>query len=80
MAEVQKIKDMKAHFNVIFRHVFREGNREADFIANIASYFAGTTSFQSFHDLPNAGKTLINQDKAQMPNLRVRIVRQRAPD
>lgn len=76
MAEVQKIKDMKAHFNVIFRNVFREGNIVADFIANTIFDFGGTTSFKSFHDLPNAGRTLINQTR----HLRVMIARQRGHD
>lgn len=70
---------MKEHFNVIFQHVLREDNAVADYLANIVFFGAGTISFQSFNDLPNAGKTLINQDKAQIPNLRVRIARRRAP-
>ncbi|XP_075091485.1 uncharacterized protein LOC142171695 [Nicotiana tabacum] len=80
MEEVQKIVEIKAHFNVIFQYVFKEGNTVADSVANTTFYFGGTISFQSFDDLPNAGKTLINQDKAQLHNLRVRIARKRPTD
>lgn len=74
-AEVQKIVEIKAHFNVMFQHVFREGNKLADFIANTTFYFVGTISFHSSNDLPNVGKTLIIQDKEQLHNLRIRIAR-----
>ncbi|XP_075083488.1 uncharacterized protein LOC142167230 [Nicotiana tabacum] len=62
--DVQKIKDMRDNFNVIFQHVFREG----------------TTEFHSFSELPSAGRRLINLDKSQTPNLRVRIAKRRASD
>ncbi|XP_019237121.1 PREDICTED: uncharacterized protein LOC109217336 [Nicotiana attenuata] len=78
--DVKKIREMKGHFNVIFQHVLREGNTVADFIANIVFSFAGTTEFHSFSELPSAGKRLINLDKSQTPNLRVRIAERRAPD
>ncbi|XP_070045233.1 uncharacterized protein [Nicotiana tomentosiformis] len=48
MAEVQKIQELRDHFNVIFQHVYREGNTLADYIANIAFSFARTTHFYSF--------------------------------
>lgn len=43
ITKVQKIKDMKDHFNMIFQHVFRKGNTVADFIANTIFSFAGTS-------------------------------------
>lgn len=51
------------------------GNAVADYLANMVFCFAGIAKFQSFHDLPNVGKTLLNQDKSQIPNLRVRVAR-----
>lgn len=45
MAEVQKIVEINAHFNVIFQHVFKEGNTVADSVANTTFYFGGTISF-----------------------------------
>ncbi|XP_009804158.2 uncharacterized protein [Nicotiana sylvestris] len=61
--DVKKIREMKGNFNVIFQHVFREGNSVADFIANIVFFFAGTSEFHSFTELPSAGSRLINLDK-----------------
>nr|XP_016504630.1 PREDICTED: uncharacterized protein LOC107822596 [Nicotiana tabacum] len=78
--EVRKIKEIKESYNVLFQHVYREGNKVADFLANHVFFFAGTVTFQSFHELPSEGKALINMDKAQIPNLRVRIAKRRAPD
>lgn len=72
---MKKINEMKKNFNVIFQHVLREGRAVADYLDNLAFSFAGTTSFQSFHEFPKPGKTLINQDKAQMPYLRIRIAK-----
>lgn len=74
---MKNIKDMKDHFNVTFQHVLREGNSVVDNFANIAFFGAGTITFQSFHELQKAGKTLINQNKAKIPNLRVRLARKR---
>nr|XP_009629929.1 uncharacterized protein LOC104119987 [Nicotiana tomentosiformis] len=46
VAEVRKLKEMRDHFNVIFQHVFSEGNTVADFIANIVFSFACTSEFK----------------------------------
>ncbi|XP_019246545.1 PREDICTED: uncharacterized protein LOC109226206 [Nicotiana attenuata] len=72
--DVKRIKELKGNFNVIFQHVFREGNSVADFIANIVFSFASTSEFHSFSKLPSAGRRLINLDKSQTPNLRVPVV------
>ncbi|XP_070042883.1 uncharacterized protein [Nicotiana tomentosiformis] len=79
-AEFQKIKEMKNHFNMILQHIFREGNTLADFIANIVFSGAGTNQFLSFSELPSTGRRILNLDKLQTPNLRVRIAKRRAPD
>ncbi|XP_075087590.1 uncharacterized protein LOC142169603 [Nicotiana tabacum] len=76
-AEVRKIKHIKNNYNVVFQYVLREGNIVADFFANLAFNFAGTHTFQSFNELPSAGKKLINMDKSQIPNLQIRIVKRR---
>lgn len=78
--EVKRIKEMKEQFNVIFQHDLREGNFVADFLANLAFSFTGSIAFQSFYDFHSASKILINQDKAKIPNLRVRVARNRAAD
>lgn len=79
-AEVRRIKEIKESYNVLFQHVMREGNKVADYLANLVFSFAGTIIFHSFQELPSEGKALINMDKAQVPNLRVRIAKRRAPD
>ncbi|XP_009794683.1 uncharacterized protein [Nicotiana sylvestris] len=80
VAEVQKIKEIRDHFNVIFQHVLREGNIVADFLASIVFSFAGSTQFHSFSELPSAGRRLLNLEKSQTPNLRARIAKRRYPD
>ncbi|XP_070041418.1 uncharacterized protein LOC142169055 [Nicotiana tabacum] len=79
-AEVRKIKHIKNNYNIVFQHVLREGNIIADFFANLAFTFVGTHTFQSFNELTITAKKLINMDKSQMPNLRIRIVKRREPD
>lgn len=60
---------------MIFQHVLREENVVANVLANLVFYFVGTLTFNSFYELPSAGRRLINMDKAQTPNLRVRVVK-----
>lgn len=80
VAEVKRIKEMKEQFNVIFQRVLREGNTVADFLANLVFSFAGTIQFHSFSELPSVGKRLINLYKSQVPNLRVRDTKRKAPN
>ncbi|XP_075097910.1 uncharacterized protein LOC142175230 [Nicotiana tabacum] len=61
--EVRRIKEKKEQFNIIFQHVLWEGNIVANYLANLVFSYAG--------------KTLINQDKAQIPNLRIRIAKKK---
>ncbi|XP_059315633.1 uncharacterized protein LOC132066321 [Lycium ferocissimum] len=75
ITEVERIRKMKAEFNVIIQHVYREGNTLADFLTNLAFDFAGTQSFNSFAELPSAGKKILNLDKHQVPNLKIRNVK-----
>nr|XP_009615502.1 uncharacterized protein LOC104108225 [Nicotiana tomentosiformis] len=78
--EVKKIKEIKENYNVIFQHVLRKGNTVSDFLANLVFSFAGTIQFYSFSEMPSAGRRLINFDKSQIPNLRVRVAKRIAPD
>ncbi|XP_075084899.1 uncharacterized protein LOC142168137 [Nicotiana tabacum] len=43
-------------------------------------WIKGTSKFHSFSELPSAGRRLINLDKSQSPNLRIRIAKRRTPD
>ncbi|XP_075097951.1 uncharacterized protein LOC142175265 [Nicotiana tabacum] len=74
-ADVKKIKEIKGNYNVLFQHVFREGNAVADLLANLVFSSAGDSIFNSFHSLPPVTKTLINMDKSQIPNIRVRVAK-----
>ncbi|XP_070055030.1 uncharacterized protein [Nicotiana tomentosiformis] len=74
-AYVKKIKEIKDNYNVLFKHVFREGNAVADLLANLVFSSAGDSTFNSFHSLPPEAKTLINMDKSQIPNIRVRVAK-----
>ncbi|XP_060170637.1 uncharacterized protein LOC132601572 [Lycium barbarum] len=75
ITEVERIRRMKAEFNVLIYHVYMEGNTLADFLTNLAFDFAGTISFNSFTDLPSAGRKILHLDKHQVPNLRIRNVK-----
>lgn len=77
---MQKIKGITDHYNVIFQHVFRESNTEANFIANLVFSFAGNTHFDKFYELPAVGRRLINMDKFQILNLRVRMAKRKSTD
>lgn len=72
--EIRKIKHLMKEREVVIEHVFREGNKVADFLANYVFSFAGTDSiiFSSFQDLSNDAKVLLNMDKAGIANLRIR--------
>lgn len=77
---MRKINEKKSTYNVLFQYVLREGNNVADFLDNLVFFFAGTIIFKSFHKLPFEGKILINMDKSQIPNLRIRIAKKKHPD
>ncbi|XP_070035101.1 uncharacterized protein [Nicotiana tomentosiformis] len=52
----------------------------AEAVGAITEFARGTSEFHSFSELPSVGERLINLDKSQSPNLRVRIAKRRTPD
>ncbi|XP_060202710.1 uncharacterized protein LOC132631124 [Lycium barbarum] len=72
ITEMERIRKMKVEFNVIIQHVYIEGNTLAGFLINLAFDFASTQSFSSFAELPSTGRKILNLDKRQVPNLRIR--------
>ncbi|WMV47399.1 hypothetical protein MTR67_040784 [Solanum verrucosum] len=72
--EVRRIQILKDGLEVAIVHTLREGNKLTDFMANIVFSFAGTNSicYNDFQDLPSEAKTILNMDKSQIPNLRIR--------
>ncbi|XP_049359182.1 uncharacterized protein LOC125823854 [Solanum verrucosum] len=72
--EIRRIQELMKGMEVVIEHTFREGNKVADFLANLVFSFEGTEiiSFNTFQDLPKEAKTLLNMDKSQTPNLRIK--------
>ncbi|KAK4716559.1 hypothetical protein R3W88_014897 [Solanum pinnatisectum] len=57
---------------VTIKHIYREGNQMADYLANVAMNQEGMHTFRPFTELPRIGKCIINNDKAQIPNIRIK--------
>ncbi|KAH0720359.1 hypothetical protein KY285_005160 [Solanum tuberosum] len=72
--EIRIIQELMKGMEVVIEHTLREGNRMADFLANLVFSFVGTEiiSFNTFQDLPKKAKTLLNMDKSQTPNHRIK--------
>ncbi|WMV10913.1 hypothetical protein MTR67_004298 [Solanum verrucosum] len=72
--EVRRIQIMKGGLAIV--HTLREGNKLADFMANIVFSFAGTyfIYYNNFQELPSEAKTILNMDKSQIPNMRIRRI------
>lgn len=59
--------------------MFIEGNNLAYFLANHVFFFAGSQRliFSSFQDLPKDAKVILNMEKTQIPNLRIKKLQNR---
>ncbi|XP_060182743.1 uncharacterized protein LOC132612645 [Lycium barbarum] len=77
---VDDIKRMMEDQTVAVEHIHREGNGLADFLTNLVFNFAGTLQFHSFQELPSQAKRILNIDKREIPNLRIRTIQDKAPD
>ncbi|WMV12206.1 hypothetical protein MTR67_005591 [Solanum verrucosum] len=77
--EIRRIQVLKEGLEVAIEHTLREGNKLADFMANIVFSVAGTDSisYNDFQALPKEAKTILNMDKRQIPNLRIRKLQNR---
>ncbi|XP_060182866.1 small ribosomal subunit protein uS3c-like [Lycium barbarum] len=72
--QIEEIKqDMRA-MQVQINHIFREGNRLADFLANQALDHAGI-KVHDFILMASEGRRILNMDKLQLPQLRIRTRR-----
>lgn len=71
---VEEIKQILEAYNTKMTHIFREGNRLADHLANYALDF-GPIKCVSFAQLDVRGKGIVNDDKLQCPYLRIRVSR-----
>ncbi|XP_060194894.1 uncharacterized protein LOC132624080 [Lycium barbarum] len=77
---VNDIKRMMEDQTVAVEHIHREGNGLADLLTNLVFDFAGTLQFHSFQELPSQAKRIMNIDKREIPNLRIRTIQDKAPD
>lgn len=70
--EVKRFNQLRRKGSVEVEHTYRGGNMIADYFANLGVNFTGTTSFNNTYELPVTGKNIINMEKMQIPNLRIR--------
>lgn len=66
------IKMILRHKKVQIRHIFREGNQLADYLANLA-FDQEKFIVTAFNQLPSSGKKILNSDKQQCPYLKLRV-------
>ena len=55
------------------KHIYREGNKLADFLANMAFDINGRFEFHEYSALPEYAKKILKLDKQQVPTLRIRM-------
>jgi len=67
---MEELKDKE----VVVTHIFREGNKMANFLTNYVFSFAGTNNIQltSVEDLPGQAQAILHGDKQGTPNLRIK--------
>lgn len=60
--------------NKVMVHTFREGNKLANFFTNQVFFFTGSQrlTYTYIQDIPYEARGIINMDKAQLPNLKIR--------
>lgn len=69
---MEEIKQQVQLQNINVQHIFREGHKLADFLANHAAQEEKEIRFEHFNSLPKMGRQIINTNKQQIPYLRIR--------
>lgn len=72
--EIEEIKKLLIMCNGEITHIYREGNKLADHLANYA-LDVGNIVCHDFHQLDTHGRRLVNVDKLLCPNLRIKAAR-----
>lgn len=72
--EIADIKKILEHCRGEITHIFREGNKLADHLANYA-LDVGNLECNDFQHLDTHGRRLVNVDKLLCPNLRIKVAR-----
>ncbi|WMV08973.1 hypothetical protein MTR67_002358 [Solanum verrucosum] len=67
-----ELKREMTKIEVTIQHIYREGNKLADYLVNLAINASEKKTFRSFKQLPSIGRKIINMEKSQIPVLRVR--------
>lgn len=72
-AHVEKIRKLLEVCNGRVTHIFREGNKLADYLAN---YALDNGSIEcEISELDSMRRRIVNDDKLQCPNLRIKVAR-----
>ncbi|KAG5570020.1 hypothetical protein H5410_059786 [Solanum commersonii] len=53
-------------------HIYREGTSLAYYLANHAFGVEGRQQYNTFRELPSQGRKVLNLDKLEVPNLRIK--------
>ncbi|XP_019240114.1 PREDICTED: uncharacterized protein LOC109220105 [Nicotiana attenuata] len=69
---VEEIMKLKEGCRMKLSHIFREGNKLADHLANFALDY-GMIEGYDFWDLDVQGRRIVNEDKMQCPYIRVKV-------
>ncbi|KAK4726875.1 hypothetical protein R3W88_031792 [Solanum pinnatisectum] len=68
----QAINRVQQLVSVQVIHVYREGNYLADSLANMAYEQEGKQIYNTFQEFPNICRKILNADKSQIPNIRIK--------
>jgi len=77
-AYAEKIEDIQRSITsrqVHVKHMFREANNLADYLANASLDQTETVQAHGFYDLSSKGRRIINTEKHKIPSLRIKTRR-----
>lgn len=65
---IEDTKEFMNYCDTEVHHIYRESNKLADYMANLALDWNGKQKFRGFKELISKGKCIVNMDKALLPN------------
>ncbi|XP_060202424.1 uncharacterized protein LOC132630840 [Lycium barbarum] len=78
--DINKIQEWRQKGQTQMAHMFREGNKLGDYLANMVVHFEGFLQYHSYQDLPAEAKTIVLSDKMQKPRFRFKTWKTKEPD
>ncbi|KAH0715131.1 hypothetical protein KY284_008036 [Solanum tuberosum] len=72
---VEEIRELLQKTRATITHVFREGNCLADALANVAIESQTDHEYQAWQELPLVLRKILNSNKAQIPNYKIKTRR-----